>query len=498
MFHIRTTKTSSRATAVQIVRYQNRKMIIVKHIGSAQDNNELKELKETAVSWIEKVTKQPSLFTKESVPQVLQLKQYQYIGFRYGFVYESLYELCKRFRFHRLRNQFLIDLVIARIIEPGSKLQSLEFLKEFMGIEHRREYFYRQLPKFLSVKNSVESKVLSVARNEFDFDFSLVFYDVTTLYFESTESDELRQCGFSKDNKFNQPQIVLGLLVSAKGFPVGYQIFEGNKFEGHTLIPIILRFKRKHKIEKFTVVADAAMISSENITALSSAKLQYIVGARIANLSLNSIKAISTGLDRHDEATMRMQTELGDLICEFSEKRYVKDKREMEKYITKAEKLLKNPGSIKRAKFIKSQHQTYTLNTALIEKTSLLLGIKGYYTNLLKSEASDQLVIDHYHNLWHVEQAFRITKSDLQIRPIYHFKEKMIEAHILICFKALALCKYMELKTGKSTKSILKLLKGVTDARLVYTVSGKEFTLRSVVGSEVKQLLEKMAIMTQI
>lgn len=230
MFHIRTTKTSSGATAVQIVRYQNRKMMIVKHIGSAHDKNQLKELKETAANWIEKITNQPSLFPKETPTLALQLKQYQYIGFRYGLVYESLYELCKRFRFHRLRNQLLLDLVITRIIEPDSKLQLIEFLKEFMGIEHRREYFYRQLPKFLSVKNSVESKVLAIARDEFDFDFSLVFYDVTTLYFESTESDELRQPGFSKDNKFNHPQIVLGLLVNAKGFPVGYQIFEGKKF----------------------------------------------------------------------------------------------------------------------------------------------------------------------------------------------------------------------------------------------------------------------------
>jgi transposase len=388
----------------------------------------------------------------------------------------------------------LLDLVIARIIEPSSKLQSIEFLKEFTGAEYRREYFYRRLPKLFHVKSAVESKVLAVAKEEFAFDYSFVFYDVTTLYFESSESDNLRQCGFSKDNKFNQPQILLGLLVTTDGFPVGYQIFEGNKFEGRTLIPVILQFKRKHKIQKFTVVADAAMISSENIAAMSTAHLQYIVGARVANLSLNRIRTISAQLGEHDGATMRMETEHGDLICEFSAKRYAKDKREMEKYIVKAEKLLKNPGNIKRVKFITSEHHTYALNTALIEKTKLLLGIKGYYTNLPKSDVSDQLVIEHYHNLWHVEQAFRITKSDLQIRPIYHFKQETIEAHILICFMALAICKYMELKTGRSTKSILKLLKGVTDARLVNTVSGEEFSLRSQVSDEVKQLIEKMAL----
>jgi transposase len=491
MFHIRTVKTASKANAVQIIKYENRKRVIVKHIGSAHDKEKLKKLKETAASWIEQSSKQQTLFPKERISIA---EQYQYVGFRYAFVYESLYKLCKHFKFHLLKNQLLVDLVIARIIEPGSKLQSIEFLKEFVGIEHRREYFYRQIPEFQNLKRVIESKILKIAVKEFNFDFSLVFYDVTTLYFESSESDELRQCGFSKDNKFNQPQILLGLLVSSNGFPVGYQIFEGKKFEGHTLIPVILRFKRKHKIEKFTVVADAAMISSNNIIALRSVKLKYIVGARVANLSLDLIKTISARLNRNDGATIRIETEYGDLICEFSEKRYSKDKGEMENYISKAEILLKNPGKIKRAKFITSEHETYRLNTALIEKAELLLGIKGYYTNLARSSASDQLIISHYRNLWHVEQDFRITKSDLQIRPIYHFKEKMIEAHILICFMALAICKYIELKTGRSTKSILKLLKGVTDARLVEIASGEEFTLRSEIGAELKQQLEKIPL----
>ena len=184
-----------------------------------------------------------------------------------------------------------------------------------------------------------------IAKKEFAFDFSLVFYDVTTLYFESFEEDELRQCGFSKDNKFNQPQIVLGLLVNVEGFPLGYQIFEGKKFEGHTLIPIILKFKRKHKIEKLTVVADAAMISDENIKALTKAGLDYIVGARVAKLSLKDIEGVNKKLFGYDGLTMRMQTKYGDLICEFSQKRYAKDKQEMEKQIARAEKYLKNPGS---------------------------------------------------------------------------------------------------------------------------------------------------------
>jgi transposase len=491
MFHIRSTKTSSQKTAIQVVRYEKRKTIVVKHFGSSTEPKEIQSLKEEAFQWIEREEKQTSLFSTTIDQPVIQLKQCQYIGYRYGLVYESLYELCRLFKFHWLRNKILLDLVIARIIKPGSKNQSIEFLKEFMGIEYERSEFYRQIPKILNAKKTIENKIIDIARKEFAFDFSMVFYDVTTLYFESFEEDELRQCGFSKDNKFNQPQIILGLIVNVDGFPVWYQVFEGKKFEGHTLIPVLMKFKRKYKINKFTVVADAAMLSSKNIEALTKVSLQYIVGARVANLPLKTIEELSGQLFGRDGATTRIRTKHGELVCEFSQKRYAKDKREMEKQITKAEKLLKNPGSIKRVKFISSKEQVHELNKSLIEKTKLLLGIKGYCTNLSREEASDQLIMEHYHNLWHVEQAFRISKSDLQIRPIYHFKKHAIEVHILICFMALAVSKYMELKTTRSVKSCIKLLSSVTDGLFMDTQSGKKFFLRSPINDEIQRLLKQ-------
>lgn len=495
MFYIRTTKTSSGATAVQIVRYKKRKVIVVKHVGSAHNKQEEEGLKKSAAKWIEKETNQTTLFSDtDAQREDHPLKNIRYIGFRYTLVYETLYQLCKFFGFHWFRNNLLLDLVISRVLSPGSKLQSIEFMKEFIGIEHTRQELYRQLPRFVKLKSKVEAKVLEIAQKEFGFKYSLIFYDVTTLYFETSETDVLRQYGFSKDNKFNQPQIVLGLLVTDKGFPIGYQIFEGNKFEGHTIVPIIKGFKKKHNVKTFTVIADAAMISAENIKALRSAGLHYIVGARVANLSMENIKSINTQLNQQDKRTVRIETELGDLICEFSAKRYAKDKREMERGIAKAESILKNPGRMKRVKFISSEKNRYELNLALIEKTKLLLGIKGYYTNLLKTEVEDHLTIEHYHNLWHVEQAFRITKSDLQVRPIYHYKHEAIEVHVLICFMALALCKFMEIKTGKSTKSILKLLKSVTDATLLNTQTGEKITLRIDLSEEVKNLLNKIVV----
>jgi len=494
MYYIRTTKTASGATAVQIVHYHNRKKIIAQHVGSAHTSKELADLKRSAADWIATTTRQASLFpTSKSFARTLALDKCQYLGFRYGLLYESLSKLFTLFKFHLLQNRLLTDLVVARIIEPSSKLQSLDFLEEFMGIKHARCILYRQLPRLSGLQQNVETKVLTIAKKEFHFTFSLVFYDVTTLYFESFEPDDLRKPGFSKDNKSQQPQILIGLLVTNDGFPVAYQIFEGNTFEGHTLIPVIAKFKRKYKIETFTVVADAAMINLKNITVLKENNLHYVIGARTANLSPKLIADISTNLHQQDGATMRIPTEeYGDLICEFSAKRFAKDQREMDKQIKKAEELLKNPSSIKRTKFIKStKGSIYTFNTELVEKTKLLLGMKGYYTNL-GPEVSDRLIIEHYHNLWHVEQAFRIAKSDLQMRPMYHFKQHTIKAHVLICFMALAICKYMELKTGRSTKHIVKLLKSVTDARILNKLTDEIIILRSEIGEDIIHLLTKL------
>ena len=165
----------------------------------------------------------------------------------------------------------------------------------------------------------------------------------------------------------------------------------------------------------------------------------------------------------------------------------------MNKQITKAKKLLEENKGTKRTKFIKNKDDEKTeqvLNVDLIGKTKQLLGIKGYYTNL--TDETDKTIIDHYHNLWQVEKAFRIAKSDLAMRPIYHFKKQAIEAHILICFMALAVCKYMELKTKRSIKRIVKLLKGVTDARLKNMITNEEFILRSKISEETKKLLKTL------
>ncbi len=494
--HVRTVKTSSGATAVQIVRYEKRKTIVVSHIGSAHAKDAITSLKEEAQKQIEKTSIQKSLFPKEKqkTSPILVINKSEYLGARYTFIYEVLSSLLNFFKFDKLGSQLLFDLVIMRIIQPVSKLESLEYLSEMFGIIYKEGSLYQEIAKFPKLKNIVQESVIAIAKNQFSFDFSIVFYDVTTLYFESFKDDPegFKKPGFSKDNKANQPQIVIGLIVTKEGFPVSYEIFEGNTFEGKTFIPTIVDFKDAHKVGNLTVVADAAMISFPNVQSLITNNLSYIVGARTANLKLDQIKTISEKLNQTDGASTRIETERGLLLCDFSLKRYQKDKREMDKQIAKAERLLQENDVFKRTKFIKTESKTkQSLNENLIEKTKLLLGIKGYYTNLVSE--TDETIIKHYHNLWHVELAFRIAKSDLAMRLIYHFKKQTIEAHILICFMALAVCKYMELKTEKSTKKIIKLLKSITEARIKNLLTGEIITMKQKLPKEIEQLWKTLS-----
>lgn len=494
--HIRTVKTSSGATAVQIVRYKKRKTIVISHIGSAHTKDALTLLKEEAQKQIEKNSMQKSLFPKEKqeTSPVLVINKSEYLGTRYTFIYEVLMQIFRLFDFHKLKNKILLDLVLMRIIQPVSKLESLEYLSELFGIKYGKSSLYQVLAVFPGLKTTVDRRIVAFAKEHYQFDFSIVFYDVTTLYFESFKEDaeEFRKPGFSKDNKSNQPQIVIGLIVTHEGFPVSYEVFAGNTFEGKTFIPTIVKFKDTHEVKNLTVVADAAMISLPNVQSLITNNLSYIVGARTANLKLDQIKQVSQKLNQVDGASTRIETERGLLVCDFSLKRYKKDKREMEKQIVKAEKLLQDNDIFKRTKFIKTDNKTKQfLNLDLIEKTKLLLGIKGYYTNL--TDETDETIIKQYHNLWHVEQAFRIAKSDLAMRPIYHFKRQTIEAHILICFMALAVCKYMELKTGKSTKKTVKLLRSITEARIKNKLTGEIIVMRQQLPEEVEQLWKTLS-----
>ncbi len=494
MLKLRVVKTGSSAKAVQAVHYQNNKRIIVKHFGSCHSEKELEELLKIANEWIRDYSNQLSIFPDENPNSVLHLNHCSFLGAYSTFLYNLISVLQHQIGFTDLGHRLLHDLVIIRLVEPASKLRSIELIETYFGIKHRRQNFYKVAPQWIKLKEAVESKVVDFARQNYGFNYDLLFYDVTTLYFETFEDDELRKQGFSKDNKSQQPQILVALMVTKEGFPIAYEIFSGNTFEGHTIIPLINSFIDKHKVNGFTVIADAAMISTANIEELLKNKVHYIVGARLGNLPNDLIHKIDKDICREDGKSIRIKTANGYLICSYSAVRYRKDKYEMEKQIDKAKLIIEKPSKNKKIKFTKTTDQKIELNQALIDKSQKLLGIKGYYTDLEEDFVSNQIIIERYHELYKIEQAFRISKSDLQTRPIFHFKEEPIQLHLLICFMALVISKQVELKTGVSIKRFITDCKQVTDARMLNKITNKEIRIRTNLEPKILKYLTKLNV----
>lgn len=496
MYKIRQIKYAKNSTSIQVYKIENRKRVIVRHIGTARNEQEKLNLLTLANDFIEKKSKQLYLFGEQQSGNILYVNQTEFIGVYYTFLYELLSKLIISIGFDKIKTPLLVDLVILRMIEPASKLRSIELLEEYFGIRHRRQSYYDSASKWLTLKSKTEHIALEYGRKHYAFNFDLLFYDVTTLYFETFQEDELRKNGFSKDNKSQQPQVLVALMVTKEGFPIAYEVFAGNTFEGHTIIPVVKNFIDKNKVKAFTVVADAAMISAENIQALKENGIDYIMGARLGNLSNNLISQIDKKLPREDGKSIRIETDNGYLVCSYSSVRYRKDKYEMEKQVQKAKYIIDNPSKSKKLKFTKAHGENIELNQKLIDKTQKILGIKGYCTNLEESTVGNSTIIERYHELHRIEQAFRISKSDLRTRPIFHYKEDPIKLHLLICFMALVTSKHIELQTKVSIRKFIHECKKITDARLKNQLTGKEIRIRTNLTPMTGEILKKFDLLT--
>lgn len=490
---IRVVKTASQAKAVQVVRYQNNKRIVLHHFGSAHTADALSDLMILAQEWIKSYAGQLSIYQDDNPNQLLHINHSSFVGIKYRFFLEQIRAIQAMIKLDDLPS-LLSDLVAIRIFEPASKLRSLELIEQFFGICHSRKTYYKIAPECIGLKKTVEQKVTSFACLQYSFSFDILFYDVTTLYFETFEEDQLRKNGFSKDNKSQQPQILIGLMVSKEGFPVAYEVFAGNTFEGHTIIPVIKDFIKRNGVKEFTVVADAAMISLENIQQLIQNNINYIVGARLGNISTKLLETIDKDINREDGESIRIKTGNGYLICSYSSVRYRKDKYEMDKQIEKAKQVIAEPSKSKKTKFTRTKDQQIEINEDLIEKTRKLLGIKGYYTNLEVSVADNRTVIERYHELYKIEQNFRISKNDLHTRPIFHFKEQPIKLHILICFMALVISKHIELKTGISIRKFRDESKKIVDGEILDHITQKTLTIKAQPTQKMTELLRKLVV----
>jgi transposase len=482
---IRTIRTASGATAVQIIQYANNKRIVVKHIGSAHTDDELAALRSEAERVREQLSPQLSLFSSiESPARLMHMDHLNLQAVTHRFAHEALRKCSQQCGLGFLAPLYQ-DIALMRIIEPVSKLRTITLLQRYFEITYAERTVYRLLPKLIKQKEAIENAAYQTACTHFGESFALVLYDVTTLYFESHEpDDDLRARGFSKDDKSKQPQIVIGLLVTPLGFPLMHEVYKGNKFEGHTMLDVIKQFQKRHPDAKPIVVADAAMLSRENMQFLEAEGYRYIVGARLANTQRSFIDTIASRLARKDDITIRLPypNRSYDVVCAYSSRREKKDRRQFEKQVMKALMLVarKEPG--KRAKFVKKSadgKSSFILDIELKEKTEKLLGIKGYCTNISENEISNEQIIFYYHNLWRIEQAFRISKTDLKTRPIFHYAHDAIKAHVLLCFMALMMGKFLEIKTELSLQRIRDILWNVHEAHIEDTLTGKRITLQT-------------------
>lgn len=463
--------------SVQIIDKSTGKYVLYRTVGSAKNSIEVEALVQQGKREILEVSKQTGLpFDQKAEDEFVETFMDSIDSFFLAGPELLLGRLFDEIGFNAIEDKLFRHLVITRLVYPVSKLKTVDYLFKYKGIQISVYSIYRYLDKLH--KNQIEQvQKISLAHTLklFDNKLSVVFYDVTTLYFEASDEDDLRKTGFSKDGRHQQPQIVLGLLVSEGGYPIDYDIFEGDKYEGDTMMPVIEHFVTKHKAEQLIVVADAGLLSSKNIQALQNKNYQYILGARIKN-ETNEIKEKILNLKLADaNSEVIKKTDGTSLIIGFREQRAKKDAHNRKKGYEKLKEKLKS-GKLTKSninnkgynKYLKLQGEiAIEIDEQKYKDDAKWDGLKGYLTN---TSLSKEEVIKKYGELWKIEKAFRISKSDLQIRPIYHYLKRRIEAHICISFVACKIYKELE-RQLKELGSPLSPEKVIDILKTIYQVS---------------------------
>lgn len=451
---VRKKKNKSDRISVQIISKAGGKYKVVKTVGSSDNAQEVENLFLQAHYLIPKLTGQQVLSLEtESDKQVerfvdtLANAHIRVIGPE--LILGSLFD---RIGFNIFPDDLFRHLVISRLVYPGSKLKTIDYLQRYKNIFVSSDKIYRFLDELQSrYKGRVEKISFEHTKKILNGNITVVFYDMTTLYFEAEDEDDLRKIGFSKDGKFQQPQIMIGLLVGENGYPIGYDIFEGNTFEGHTFLPMLEAIGQKYDFPKPVVVADAGLLSKDNIEKLKTNGYTFIIGARVKN-ETGAIKAeiLERAVLLADGAGIKIKKPDGTtLIVTYSQKRARKDKYNREKGLKKLRRQIQYGKLTKQHinnrgynKFLViSGKVEITIDEDKIKADERWDGLKGYATN---TKLSVNQVVENYTQLWQVEKAFRISKTDLRMRPIYHRLKRRIEAHICIAFTAYAIYKELE------------------------------------------------------
>lgn len=529
-------------TKVQIVESVRQGKIvrqkIVRHVGTATDDRELEQLLSLAKYAIAKIEdeREPRLFSPEEMTELsLKNKAKQeksptvhvedlfeesrhVVGIHdvYGEVYKDLGfdRILKNPARQKLDCDYLRHITLARIADPNSKRKSVDLLEHNFGVSLNLDRVYRLMDKIdeESVKRiqnlswTGAKQALALFKQKID----VLFYDATTLYFESFTSDDLKQNGYSKDGKFNQPQVVLTLFVTQDGLPVGYDVFPGSTYEGHTLIVMLEQLKQRFDIGKIIFVADSGLLNENNLKLLEHEGYTYIVGARLKNLS-NALQRQVTDQSRFQELNEDLKTQeiplqaKRKLIVSYSEKRARKDQHDRQQNLEKLMKKLKkskNPESLishygyKKYLTIQGQSEV-VLHEAKLQEEEKWDGLHGVITNAKEMNVGE--IIGQYKGLWQIEETFRVSKHDLKIRPIFHWSPARVRSHIALCYMALCCVRYLEYRVKNqyqklSPEVIRENLLSVQASLLVHKPSSKKYLLPSTTREHASKIYHVMGL----
>ena len=483
----------------------------IKYLGVARTEKELEALRKLAALELRKLQSSPP--DVKEIPVTWERMQEESRVIEgchdvFGVMFDRLgfSSLFSRLRYNQLR-----DITIARVAMPSSKCRTADLLTRRYARQLSEDQIYRLMDRLIPQVDTIKSKVFEVTRhlsNQQKID--LLFFDVTTLYFESQKADELRDFGYSKNHKIGETQIVLALATTSEGLPIGYTLFSGKTAEVKTLLQCLDEWRQIADIGDAVVIADRAMMSADNLLAMEQKNMRYVVAAKLKQFPFKLKEQI---LARHKESLVQIRTEqvlaqeyLVDkrrLIVSYSESRALKDQEDRKRLISQLQK--KVPGEADPRKLVTNRGYLkflddkvkgkVVLNEAKIVQESRWDGLHGVITNDMSTPK--EALLSRYRQLWIIEESFRINKHTLAMRPIYHFKPQRVQAHVLICYLAFALSRYTQhqLKSYDICMSIEKIRDELLQVEAsIVRVQGQVYRVPSKIKAEAEAIYRALGI----
>lgn len=424
-----------------------------------------------------------------------------------GHVFDEIYSgLCGRKRLSSAQYTRLRDVVLGRLANPCSKHRTQHELLKNFAKSHDLDALYRMMDKVHGQIDMIKSLTFSKTQSLLAQGIEVLLFDVTTLYFESISTDDLRAYGYSKDHRFNTTQVVLALATNPDGLPVGYELFAGNKAEVSTLVCAIEKWQTLFPIESVCFVGDRAMMSKENVALLDKHGYQYVIAAKLKSLP-ESLKCQIVAESYYqpelieNALTWVREFEYKDqrLIVSYRESRAKKDAQDRQRILDKLEKQLGKAGNTKKLvtnrgakQYVKMEHAQAVIDTEKIEQAQLWDGLHGVITNIRDKKAAE--LLGRYRRLWRIEESFRINKHTLKMRPIFHFKPERIQTHIAICYMAFSVLRHVEYRVNLTKKvtvnRILETLMDVQASILIHRNTKDRYRMPSRFSHDARRIYQ--------